>query len=297
MIEFESLPPESFYEEETKRAVEWLLKIRDEEQGGWAWVQFISPNEQNTAEVICALLEYPEFWHENTQDIIADSAKRWLLDPREHAKLSIDWSWVLIALAKIRANPALIDQLSAERVDAAIEVCVNHLIEAQLEDGGWCDDEGQKSTATRTSLALWALNEGSAFVKNPDLALSQGKAAAWLSDAQNGDGGWGNLLSKNIDHSYQEKIELSFDEIRYQVESNGACTGYALIALGSCGDHAKYEQSFRNALNYLIKTQDECGCWPVFTEIGRRDGERYTFRHFSTAWALRGLVCNRLADH
>ncbi len=92
MISFENLPPERFYEEETKRAIEWLLRIRDEEEHGWAWVQFIRPNEQNTAEVIRALLEYPEFWHDDTQDIIAESAQAWLLDPQKHAQLSIDWS-------------------------------------------------------------------------------------------------------------------------------------------------------------------------------------------------------------
>lgn len=297
MIDFESLPPVSFFEEETRCAFDWLLKIRDEENHGWAWVQFIRPNEQNTAEVIRALLEYPEFWHEDTQDIVAQSAEAWLLEPQNHAKLSIDWSWVLIALISIRKNSALSTQLSDERIDGAIEVCVDRLLKSQSLDGGWSDDEYVKSTTTRTSLALWALNESAAFIDNEELGSAREKAAFWLEQAQNSDGGWGNLVSESADRVYQEATELTFDEIRYQLESNGACTGYALVALGSCDRHEKFERSFKKALDYLAKSQDELGGWPVFTEVGRREGERYTFRHFSTAWALRGLVCNKLANH
>lgn len=297
MISFENLPPERFYEEETKRAIEWLLRIRDEEEHGWAWVQFIRPNEQNTAEVIRALLEYPEFWHDDTQDIIAESAQAWLLDPQKHAQLSIDWSWVLIALTAIRRHQALSNQLTIEKLDEAINTCVAHLLESQLNDGGWSDDENQKGTTIRTSLALWALNESSAFADNTSIAQSIEKAANWLEKAQNSDGGWGNLSTKEIDHVYQKSTGFTYDEILYQSESNGGCTGYALVALGSCEDNARFERLFRSALNYLTKSQDEFGGWPVFTEVGRRDGIRYTFRHFSTAWALRGLVCNKLADH
>ena len=40
-----------------KGAIEWLLKIYDKEMCGWGWIQHIPPNEQNTAEVVLALLK------------------------------------------------------------------------------------------------------------------------------------------------------------------------------------------------------------------------------------------------
>lgn len=297
MIDFESLPPESFYEEETKRAIEWLLRIRDEREHGWAWVQFISPNEQNTAEVICALLEYSDTWSEDTKAIVAQSVQVWLIHPEEHARLSIDWSWVLLALSKVKKSNKLSGLVNAEEINLAIDTCVDRLLRMQTADGGWSDNPDQKSTTTRTALALWALNEASSYHDQNLLDASIKKAVVWLEGAQHDDGGWGNLVSENIDRVFQEESELSFDEIRYQSESNGACTGYALVALGSCDDCVSFERAFHRAASYLAKSQDQFGGWPVFTEIGRRNGERYTFRHFSTAWALRGLVANKLADY
>ena len=295
MIDFETLPTTPFFDSEAKHAISWLLTTRDDQEGGWAWVQFISPNEQNTAEVVVALLEYEHMWSDGVPGIVADSTRRWLLSPERHAQLSIDWSWVLLALTHVRENDRMMELVDPAEVESSMQTCAEQLLAMQMENGGWPDNPGEKPTTTRTSLALWALSVASKHLGHPNLKEATDKAVSWLKDAQNQDGGWGNLDVGDLDSDYQRETGFSLEELAYQCESNAACTGYALVALDSCG--AGSPRSLRSAAGYLRSAQDDNGSWAVFTEVGIRNGARYTFRHFSTAWALRGLVCQGLSDH
>ncbi len=298
-----------FYETEIKQALDWLFKIRDNENNGWAWVQFIKPNEQNTAEVICAFAEN-EAWlkqNEDKIDELTDSINYWLLDT-SHAKISIDYCWVLLALQKVRNCKLLAEKLNSENVERAINNCLNWLIDNYTESTthgiGWGDNSSEISNVIRTSLAVIALNREIKYlsqIKHESTVLAKikelaSKSCEWLSSIQNKDGGWGNLASKLITQEYQRTHSFSFQDLKYQCDSNAASTGYVMLALNSYEKNI-YDVQIKNAFNYLKDSQMDNGGWSVFTEIGVRDGERYTFRHFGTAWALQGIIDSECGDY
>lgn len=310
-----NLHPENdyvFYETEIDRALDWLYRIRDEERKGWAWVQFIRPNEQNTAEVVLAYAENDAWFDRNPEklDAIMESIDYWLIDT-SHASISIDYCWVARALQVVRANPRFMAHLDAARVQRAIDDCLTWLQENQIfithpaDAVGWGDNSEEIPNVIRTALALLCFQEELTYLKTRP-AEEQGrvsgyeevaeKACTWLLASQNKDGGWGNLDAGMITQEYQRTHSFSYEDLKHQCDSNPASTGYVVLAL------ARYRQSgeeaaLKRASEYLIRAQEANGAWEVFTEIGVRNGERYTFRHFGTTWALQGLMQSGLADY
>ncbi len=297
-----------FYESEIKRALDWLYKIRDNEKAGWAWVQFISPNEQNTAEVICSFSENTE-WLKNNPDAIpalTESIKYWLLDT-SHAQISIDYIWVLKALQSVRECEMLSADLPQEEINAAIDNCIvwllSNFFNSPEKGYGLGDNSEEISNVIRTALAVSALNYEAAYLekngdnkKSAELREVTERAINWLLKIQNSDGGWGNLASKLITQDYQKTHSFSYSDLKYQCDSNAASTGYVMLALNSA-EKQHYSSEIRHAFEYLKKTQSQNGGWNVFTEMGVRNGERYTFRHFGTAWALQGILKTESGDY
>ena len=322
-INFELENQQGFYVKESKRALDWLLEIRDKEQKGWAWVQFIQPNEQNTAEVIATFVDYIDHFNEKEIDDIVESIEKWLLDT-SHATISIDYCWVLLALQKVRECPALLNRIDGYQLKAAINDCLqwlskNRNIEEtksinQLygSDGikgcGWGDNDAEISNSIRTALAIYAINREIAFSENSankqlTVLDSEGlnlfreisqDATKWLLSIQNSDGGWGNIDKKSINYTYEKTHGFSYSDLAYQSDSNAACTGYVMIALSS-NLESSYSSQLKKASDFLHKSQKENGGWPIFSEIGIRDGKRYTFRHFSTSWALQAYIISDTA--
>ncbi len=322
-VNFELENQQGFYVKESERALNWLLEIQDKEQMGWAWVQFIQPNEQNTAEVVATFTDYIEHFSEEEIDCIVESIKIWLLDT-SHAEISIDYCWVLYALQKVRECPVLLSRIDASRLKEAINNCLQWLSKnrnteeaksiEQLceEDGikgcGWGDNDAEISNSIRTALAVYVINREIEFTKravNNQLTVldSEGldlfreisqDATKWLLSIQNSDGGWGNIDKKSINFAYEKTHSFSYSDLAYQSDSNAASTGYVMIALSSDSE-ASYPVQLKKAADFLHKSQKENGGWPIFSEIGIRNGKRYTFRHFSTAWALQGFIISDTA--
>ena len=121
-------------------------------------------------------------------------------------------------------------------------------------------------------------------------------ATKWLLSIRNSDGGWGNLSDKDIDGKYQDLINLSYADLKYQCDSNAACTGYALLALYE-DNFEKHNSTIRDAAKFIVSSQNPNGGWDVFSEVGIRAGNKYTFRHFSTSWALRSMLITNSADY
>ena len=63
----------AFFDPEIRKALDWLISIRDQDECGWAWVPLIAPNIQNTSEVICASVDLIDFLKENEKDTIIES--------------------------------------------------------------------------------------------------------------------------------------------------------------------------------------------------------------------------------
>jgi len=331
-IDFELDSKQEFYHQETQRALQWLCTIWDAEKKGWAWVQFIHPNEQNTAEVISTLIDYIEELSEAEIDIIVESAKHWLLD-NSRPKISIDFSWVLLALQKIRTCPQVSCKLDMQQVDQAAKYCADWLCRhrndeqagsiTRLQDNdgikgcGWGDNDTEISGTIRTALAVTVLNREVRYLCDRKEALEaagQTEAAAaldkeaepyrvaaqkglqWLLSVQNADGGWGNLDKRCVNNNYQVNHSFTYLDLKYQCNSNPASTGYVMIALKEAHPD-DYDKYLSKASDYLHKSQKPNGGWSVFTEIGVREGLRYTFRHFSTAWAIQGMIVSHVVEY
>lgn len=291
------------FDYEIQIAIEWLLKIRDKNAHGWAWVQFIAPNGQNTAEVICTLLDNTQYLSEDTYLLLAESCKKWFLNPALSCLNTIDWVWVLMALQKISKNEKMLSLIPGDSLRQASAECINWILNNKNSDGGWSAEKSGLSSTSRTSLALIALQNEVTFVSLPThekkISSAIESGVKWLKSNQNADGGWGNIREQDIDRKYQDMIHLHYADLKYQCDSNASCTGYALLALygsasTSCGKNI-YE-----GVGYLKKTQNSYGGWDVFSEVGIRGGEageKYTFRHFSTAWALQSLLYTKNADY
>lgn len=303
-IDYTNTQNYNFYDTEINEALDWLYRIMDVENHGWAWVQFIKPNEQNTAEVICAYAEC-EYWLNNNLDKIdslVESIEYWLLDT-SHAKISIDFCWVLKALQKVRECELLYSKLDENKVKKAIDECLQWLCSSYKNMEGWGDNESEKSNVIRTALAIMGLNEEIQFIEKNNLKDNiqnyksvVNSAIKWLIQIQNRDGGWGNLDAKLVDQKYQTSHNFTYSDLLYQCESNAASTGYVMLALLSDKNNL-YESELKRAYGYLKTIQMDNGGWQTFTEIGIRDGQRYTFRHFGTAWALQGIINSKLADY
>lgn len=294
----------SFYEQEIQEAINWLIQVRDQEQHGWAWVQFIRPNEQNTAEVVHTLLNFIDKLEDSTIKLIAESVCEWLIDPQKHARITIDYSWVLIALVSVLKCKQVMKYINNDSLLSSITTCAVWLLRNQQDNGGWADNPQEKTSTIRTSLAIYALNQlveinesydcFTSIIKETELSIEDG--VKWLLDAQNHDGGWGNIRERDIDWIYQKKVELSYADLKFQCETNAASTGYALLALSVQRITKVHLVVIKKAREAIFQLQKPNGSWDIFIEVGIRDGERFTFRHFGTTWALTGLVLSGDSD-
>jgi hypothetical protein len=300
------------FEKEIECAIRWLFKIQDKDKYGWGWVQHIPPNEQNTAEAICALLSnYPRLSRESRLNLYT-AINNYLINPGRHARITIDWVWVLRGLQFFKENLEGFNNISPEGIDNKINLskqsCIKWLIENQNNDGGWADVKGDLSSVTRTSLAIIVLSkEKGTMASKIELTEVIEKATRWLIKTQNTDGGWGNVRQHDISSQYNLKEskdtvtcdslnEIPYENIECQYLSNAACTGYSTLALNSVS-FSKYRRNIKKAIEYIKKEQQTNGGWPVFCEVGLREGIKFTFRHFSTAWALNAMLETDLCDY
>ncbi len=301
-VEFD-IKENAFFEKEIQKAIDWLISIRDKKELGWSWVALIPPNLQNTAEVICATAEMIDFLDQNGKDYVIESINKWLLclDKEDYAKISIDWSWALLALQKTAGCPEFYEVIDKTKLKASKGKCVQWLIENQNTDGGYADVKGEKSATTRTALAVWALREEYLNCEKDEQLRKRlepvlNGAETWLLESQHSDGGWGNIRKRDVNYLYQKKVDLTYSDLRFQTDSNAACTGYAMVALSHSPFKAIYNGIIDKAYKFLKENQNKDGSWDLFLEVGVRDSTRYTFRHFSTTWALRGLLVNEVSS-
>ena len=171
------------YQKEIEKAINWLFETQDRESFGWSWVQNISPNEQNTAEVVYAVSLFSNILSSSQKQLINEAVRKWLLLPEKHAVLTIDWAWVGLALSKYADHfTAYSPDFDIEFVHKDIETCVESILSLQNPDGGWGDYRHDMSTAFRTSISIIFL-ENQSQVKTPQLEKALDRAAKWASPA------------------------------------------------------------------------------------------------------------------
>ena len=82
------------YQNEIDNALICLFKTQNKENFGWSWVRDISPNAQNTAEVVYSCSLFIDRLSDDQKQLINEAVSSWLLLPQKHAVLTIDWVWI-----------------------------------------------------------------------------------------------------------------------------------------------------------------------------------------------------------
>lgn len=277
------------YQKEIEKAIMWLFKTQNKESFGWSWVRDISPNEQNTAEVVYATTLFCDILSDNQKLLLNEAVRKWLLMPTKHAVLTIDWAWVGLALSKYSEHiQDYKPDFDIEYVNKDIESCVETILSLQNADGGWGDYKHDMSTTFRTAISVIFL-ESQIQIKNDVVDDAVEAAIKWLLQLQNEDGGFGNVLCANMTKnvlSCYAGVEQDIVESQYM--SSLSATGYALWAL-SCYNKFMYSKEINRAAEYLKKLDLSAG-YEIFFEVGIRRGTLFTFRHFGAAWMGIGLL-------
>lgn len=284
----DNMAPNGLFEEEIEKAVEWLKGIQDPEKKGWGWLQHIPPGAQNTSEAILALLDAGE---PVDSDYILAAVESFILNLGSNTRITRNYAWICFALIEVRNKLyELEDSTTHEKllsnIDQAIETCVKWLKENQSKEGCWGDKKGLDCYVYKTSIALRAL------IKACSLCDEVEKGKDWLLKHQNNDGGWGSAPGGISSESEGEMSKDLVKKLKTQINSNPGSTAHAILALLEYPSGAiKFRKEIKRGIRWLLRDQDPLtGSWKVFRETGIKDSRWYTFRHFSTAWAITAIV-------
>lgn len=245
------------------------------------------PNPQNTAEVVCALLDArKEVPH--LSDVVALLQQDEVFHPRKDRKWSfannIDIAWRLQALLRLRdLHGAVVD-------DATIDRLAKMLQERQATDGSWAFSESGLGSVVATALAVEALSmfrDGSAdrqqcvtqgldwlhaYVRDASIsegvfALSRALRTLSLNEVLPGQGAAsGRLLRRRADHilNHMKETELGIEEEIFQRGNVQDCWRHlslpmALEALVRVAPRFAFEPAFRRSLIRLMELQEPRG--------------------------------------
>ena len=280
----------SLYSDEIKNGIEWLFKIQEKEYFGWSWIKHISPNLQNTSEVILTMSKNIHHLDKKQKEYLRKSVEYWLLEADFHAHLSREWIWALMALNEYTES-GQVSELSVgeEELKELKNTMISRILSLQNSNGGWPDSMKDVSSLGRTGLALKALSKEKG---RTDVNEALKRGAEFIINNQNDDGGFGDVRKADLDTDNQKKIlELAYGDVKAQYVSNPASTAYCVMGLIAVSIH-KYQKQIGVATQYLIDTQSEDGHWDVFYEVGVKNDNLFTFRHFGTAWVLQCFLDN-----
>lgn len=192
-----------------KRGLRWIRALQSS-NGGWG--AFDKDNDQ---QIICQIpfADFGEVLDPPSTDVTAHVLE------------------ALAAAGKNLSNSLLVRQ------------GVDFIRREQEEDGSWFGRWGVNHVYG-TGLVLPGLQAAGVDMQAPWVE----KAAQWLVDHQNSDGGWGESCA-----SYMSQA------LRGVGPSTPCQTGWALMGLLAMGDH-RYDQAIARGLQYLVSTQKD-GTW------------------------------------
>lgn len=279
------------YQKDIELAINWLFKTQNKENFGWSWIRDISPNEQNTAEVVFAMSLFCHILSNNQKLLVNEAVKNWLLLPQKHAVITIDWVWVGLALNKYLENYNVFDpNFKITYIENDINTCVETILSLQNVDGGWGDYKDDNSTVFRTSLSILFLEEQK-ILRTKRIEDAINKGINWLLQLQNEDGGFGNISCVSVNRYYLSYFkDVAPDIIESQYLSSVSATSYAIIALSTNNRYCYYKE-IKKAVNFLKSVDASLG-YEIFFEVGIRRGTLFTFRHFGAAWMGMALLCS-----
>ncbi|MBI2165066.1 MAG: squalene--hopene cyclase, partial [Chloroflexi bacterium] len=251
---------------------DWQVKARGIPPGGWSF-EFhndLYPDTDDSAEVIIALAQI-NVDDKGAQRCAVELGVRWLLgiQSRNGGWGSFDKDNDKTYIARIpfadfgeSIDPPSVDvtahilevlgRLGYRRNDAAVKRALRYIKKEQEPEGCWFGRWGV-NYVYGTGAVLPALEAVGEKMTQPWVQ----RAAQWLVDHRNPDGGWGESCATYADQS-QKGVG----------PSTASQTAWALLALLSAGwgSHAAVERGVR----YLVETQEGDGSWdePYFTGTG-----------------------------
>ena len=263
-------------DEEIAVAGDWNVRRPDLAPGGWAF-EFHNdnyPDIDDAAEVVLALDRVRAVDHERIDEAISRGV-RWIngmqcqaggfgaFDVDNDSRLAAELPFCDFGevtdppSADVTAHVVeMFGHLSSVGRDHEVDRGVATRAEAWLskeqeDDGSWFGRWGGNHIYG-TGAAVPALI--AAGVSTEDTRIE--RAVTWLTEAQNGDGGWGEDLRSYDDPSWRGKGA-----------STPSQTAWALLAMLSAG---RRDESVRRGVTWLIENQRADGSWdePYFTGTG-----------------------------
>jgi squalene-hopene/tetraprenyl-beta-curcumene cyclase len=247
---------------EVRRKGDWTVKRPNLEPSGWAF-EFANefyPDIDDTAMVLLGL-QHATTSDPARQERTTRRALNWLLGMQGSdggwAAFDVDNDWKILNQVPFADHNAMLDPSCPDitgRVleclsrygyrpgHAAVDAGVRYLLMTQESDGSWYGRWGV-NYIYGTFLALRGLRATGDIRAHSAAA----RAAAFLRDVQNQDGGWGESCA-----SYTLKKYVP-------AESTASQTAWALLGLAAVGDTASH--SVKKGLHYLLDTQLPDGSW------------------------------------
>ncbi len=253
-------------EEQIDAPGDWLVKVRGVRSGGWAfeYENDTYPDVDDTAVAMVVLSRLRRSASDPDRvDRALARALEWVLGMRcrngAWAAFDVDNDSAIVGQipfsdfgesldppsADVTAHVVeALGHLGRDMSDAIVARSVDYLRGQQEPDGSWFGRWGVNHVYG-TGAVLPALR---AVGENMEADYVQ-KAARWLIDKQNADGGWGETCASYMDPA-----------LRGVGPSTSSQTGWALMALLAVGGH-DHDEAIRRGLDYLVRTQRPDGTW------------------------------------
>lgn len=265
---------------EVRKFGDWSLKNPVKEPSGWYFqhANEFYPDIDDTSAVLTALLSI-DLPHQNNKREAVLRGFKWLLGMQckdggwgsfeknnnknilNHIPFA-DWNALLDPSTSDLTGRALelMGKLGYNSKYPPVKRAIEFIKKEQEEDGSWFGRWG-----VNYIYGTWSVLSGLQYVKEDMFQDYIRKAASWLKNVQNRDGGWGETIQSYWNES-----------LKAIGKSTVSQTSWAVLGL-LCANEINSEV-VKNGIKYLVENQNEDGTW---------DEEEFTGTGFPKVFYLR----------